>query len=303
MALMYLAKVNLTSAIFDVYESKLNIMDVTKSIYDQFDNKTTYKVTANQKYIDEYGNRKRFNQVSTYQLVEIKKEQNMIITGKVVRTFLRPTEKIDEKGHLLSTYNEEKVGIYFYYDVKNEMIAFSERQSFGYNQFINAFTYMINQNREKNRFEIFLQKDNDLLQEKIRGFQAVHTVKATLIPPNSIDDDLRELQEVFGLRYMEECHDANANKLKIEMSVDDPKSSLKMESKYMKDIYTAVSRGYGDLTTIGVGKDGKKRIIKSNTDAALTKIVDEKLLEPEYNKEAHGFIYSFLESVKKRSKI
>ena len=37
MSIMYLAKVNLTTGIFDVYDEKLKIGDVTKLIYDEMD--------------------------------------------------------------------------------------------------------------------------------------------------------------------------------------------------------------------------------------------------------------------------
>lgn len=37
MSIMYLAKINLTSGIFDVYDSKLRIDDVLKLIYDELD--------------------------------------------------------------------------------------------------------------------------------------------------------------------------------------------------------------------------------------------------------------------------
>lgn len=37
MALMYLAKINLTAGIFDVYDNKLNLDDVKQTIYDELD--------------------------------------------------------------------------------------------------------------------------------------------------------------------------------------------------------------------------------------------------------------------------
>lgn len=43
---MYLAKINLTSGIFDVYDSKLRIDDVLKLIYDELDEQK-YSSTSN----------------------------------------------------------------------------------------------------------------------------------------------------------------------------------------------------------------------------------------------------------------
>ena len=41
MAIMYLAKINLTEGIFDVYDNKLNLDDVKQTIYDELDEKKT----------------------------------------------------------------------------------------------------------------------------------------------------------------------------------------------------------------------------------------------------------------------
>lgn len=89
------------------------------------------------------GNVKKFRQASTYQLKELEKSDDLLITGKMVRNFRKPTERIADSGRLEPTYNEENVSIYFYFDVKNELIAFSERQSFGYNQFTTAFNFCL----------------------------------------------------------------------------------------------------------------------------------------------------------------
>lgn len=292
MSIMYLAKVNLTSGIFDVYKEKISINEITKSVYEELNDRIKYSVASNTKYTDSYGNRKRFLQNSTYQLAELKKLDSLIITGKMVRSFQKPTERINEAGKITDSYNMENVSIYFYFDVKNELIAFSERQAFGYNQFIIAFNYMLNQNSNGYKFEIFLQKDNLVLQEKIKKLKTVYAIKATLIPPNSNEEDLKSLRE--SLQYIKDCEDTNANKMKVEMLADNKINSLKTESKYMQDIIKAVSRGYGDITTFGTNAEGKKQIVSSNQDAALTRIVDENLVEPEYNQEARSFITSFL---------
>lgn len=292
MSIMYLAKVNLTTGIFDVYDEKLKIEDVTKLIYYELNDSSEYKTQLKTNYRDSFGNKRREFQKSLYQFSELNKQNNQIITGKLVRTFDKPTEYIDASKKVSKKVNQESVSIYFYFDVANELIAFSERQSFGYNQFMKAFNYMLNLNSKGYRFEIFLQKDNQVLQEKIRGLKRIKNVKATLIPPNSNENDMQELRKTFS--YIDDCKSVNANRIKIEMSVDDDINSLKMESKYMQEIFSAVTLGYGDMTTLGIRHDGKKQVVSSNQDAALTRIVNENLGEYEYNDEAKKFIYDYL---------
>lgn len=44
MAIMYLAKINLTEGIFDVYDNKLNLDDVKQTIYDELDEKKHFQL-------------------------------------------------------------------------------------------------------------------------------------------------------------------------------------------------------------------------------------------------------------------
>lgn len=220
-------------------------------------------------------------QKSQYGITELEKHEDFIITGKVLRTYDKPAEEV-VNGKVKEIFAQENVSIYFYFDVKNELIAFSERQSFGYNQFMRAFEHILNKGMKGYKFEIFLQKDNDVLQQKLDELVIISAFKATLIPPNSNEDDLQMLRE--NLQYIADCKETNANKVKIEMQSIDANTSLKRESRYMQDIMKAVSKGYGDITTYGIAQNGKRRIISSNTDAALTRVIDENMGKKSYDR-------------------
>ena len=299
MAIMYLAKINLTEGIFDVYDNKLNLDDVKQTIYDELDEKKTFSTSSSYKYRDSYGNTRRMPQLSKYSVKELTKFDNGVITGKLVRTFNKPTERINEYGKVLQSSHEETVSIYFYLDSKQEMIAFSDRQSFGYNQFMTAFAFILSKNTKKYKFEIFLQKDKGILEDKIRALKSIRNIKATLIPPNSNDKDLEEFRN--SLQYMQDCRDTNANKFKMEMLTTDDRNSLKIDSKYMQDIFTAVSKGYGEVNTTGINQNGKRQTISSNQDAAVTRIIDDNLTEQEYNRESKSFICEWIGKIHKRA--
>lgn len=291
---MYLAKVNLTKGIFDVYDQKINIDTVISEIYNKLTDSVVYNTSANYNYRDSMGNRKKMLQKSQYGITELEKHEDFIITGKVLRTYDKPAEEV-VNGKVKEIFAQENVSIYFYFDVKNELIAFSERQSFGYNQFMRAFEHILNKGMKGYKFEIFLQKDNDVLQQKLDELVIISAFKATLIPPNSNEDDLQMLRE--NLQYIADCKETNANKVKIEMQSIDANTSLKRESRYMQDIMKAVSKGYGDITTYGIAQNGKRRIISSNTDAALTRVIDENMGKKSYDDEAKDFITCFLRGV------
>lgn len=289
MPLLYLAKVNLNSKIFDVYDKKLNLKDVCDDIYNNIQIGSDYMTTHEDKYNDSLGNTLSYTKRSTYTFQELEKIENGIVTGKLVRSFNKPTEKLDANTNkMIVTYNEENVSIYFYYDIYREMITFCERQTFGYNQFMEAFTYLLNKCVGRYEFQIFLQKDKNVLEEKMKALKAVHKVNATLIPPNSNEDDMNDLRQLV---YMQQCIDTNSTKIKLEYASD----NMKMESNVMKDIMTAVSRGYGDMTALGVNSEGVRCIVRSSHDAAYTSNISENITKEDINTESEKLITRFID--------
>lgn len=299
MPLLYLAKVNLNSKIYDVYNKTLDLNSVFDTIYKNISRNTDYITKDSEKYNDSLGNPIHYIKESTYSFQEMYNEPGKIITGKLVRTYNKPSEKLDQDTQkMVSCYVKESTSINFYYDVEKEMITFCERQTFGYKQFLNAFTHLLNENISEYEFEIFLQKNREVLEEKINNFRTVKKVKATLIPPNSNYDDLQELQN--ELEYMKQCKDTNATKLSLEYISD----NMDMESKTMKDIRTAVSRGYGDITLHGINKNGKQQSIRSSHDAAYTINIQENISKKDFHKESNNLILQFWNKfVNKKSNI
>lgn len=291
MPLLYLAKVNLNSNIFDVYDKKLDISDVSSLIYNKISTDYNYVNKTKEKYLDSLGNDIVFHKESLYTFQEIEKNDEGIITGKLVRSFNKPSEKLDkETNKMVTKYVKEAVSIYFYFDVYKEMIAFCERQSFGYNQFMVAFTKLLNKCATPYEFEIFLQKDENMLEEKLKSLTCVQKVRATLIPPNSNEEDLNELTE--ELQYMIQCKDANATKLDLEYS----STNMNMESKIMKDIKKAVSSGYGDINATGLNSSGRLQTVRSSQDAAYTTHIHDNINKSDFNEESKNLILRFLTS-------
>jgi len=197
---------------------------------------------------------------------------------------------------MVTIYNKESVSIYFYYDVFKELITFCERQSFGYNQFSRAFAQMLNKCLPEYEFEIFLQKDRNLLDEKLKSLNTVQRVRAKLIPPNSNEDDIQELRVESD--YMTQCEDLNAYKVNVEYASD----NMNMESKVMQDIKRAVLKGYGDMTVTGKNLNNRMVIVNSSKEAAFTNNIRENIGEADFIEESRGLIDRFLNSLIRRHK-
>ncbi len=288
MPLMYVAKINLNSKIFEVYEDRLKLNDVLNTVFEKVNETEIYRRSKKKEFIDSLGNRKLYLKKSEYQFNELKKNnEEKIITGKIIRTHNRPTEDFNEKNELVDVYVEEYVSIYFYFDVRKELVSFSVRQAFGYNQFTEAFKYLLDMSLKDYEFEVFLKKDQDLLDRKLKSLAKVKRMSATLIPPNANDEELKELRQTIG--YIAQCKDTNAKKIKIDL-VDTDDIGLNMQAQMMQETISAAVKGYGDITTYGINKNGREQIVKSNTDAALIRIISENLTEEDYNGEARDFI-------------
>lgn len=290
MPLLYLAKVNLNSNIFDVYNKKLDIKDVSKHILAKFSSNDTFINITKEKYLDSLGNQNIYFRKSTYSFQEIEKYDEGVITGKLVRSFNKPSEKLDIKTNKMVTSSiEESVSIFFYFDVYKEMITFCERQSFGYNQFMIAFTQLLNKCTFPYEFEIFLQKDEDILEEKLKALTSIKKIRATLIPPNnSNEDNLNLLSD--GQWYTSQFSDPNATKIEISYFSSD----MNMESQIMKDIKKAVSSGYGDVNATGTNSSGRLQTVKSSQDAAYTAHIQENINENDFKDESRNLILRFL---------
>ena len=71
MPLLYLAKINLNSNIFDVYNKSLNIKDISNLIYEKFDMRNAYNNRTKEKYTDSLGNPKWYYRESSYSFQEM----------------------------------------------------------------------------------------------------------------------------------------------------------------------------------------------------------------------------------------
>lgn len=278
---LYLAKVNLNSRIFSVYDNELNIDDVLKTIFESVNQKEVYETSYKTTHTDSKGNIKRYKKISTYSFAEIEKK-DMIITGQVLRKYTKPKDAYNEKENkVITEYGEDSVSIRFYFDVRKEMVTFCERQCFGYNQFTTAFNQLLNKCVKVYDFETFLQKDSNQLEEKLKELYKVTRVKAVLIPPNPNANNFATIKE--------RCKAVNSNKVLLEYISD----NMKMDSDEMKEIQEYVSCGYGDLTATGVNIRGKEQKISSCQDAAFSNDIDDNLSDDDYNEESKGLIVRF----------
>lgn len=288
---LYLAKVNLNSKIFSVYENELDINDVLKIIYDRLNTDERCGYSVNAKHNDSTGNEISYLRYSYYYFADLNKS-DMKITGKMIRKYSKFNDKVNEKtGKVESVLTDESVAIRFYFDIEKEMVTFCERQCFGYNQFIDGFNELLNKCVKDYEFQTYLQKDKNRLEEKIKELYKITKVKAVLIPPNPNGGNVRSIKD--------NCINTNSTKMTWEFESDD----MKMDSEEMKEIREYISAGYGDLTATGVDFNGKTQRISSSQDAAFCIDISENLNDEEFVRESKHFLIKFEEYKNKQRNV
>ena len=136
---------------------------------------------------------------------------------------------------------------------------------------------------KKYKFEIYLQKDQAILSEKLQRLRKIERVSATVIPPNSNKDDLDELRNIGMVKDLKA---SNANQIKMVYKSD----AMNMNSDIMKNLIQMSTRGYGEITVNGSDELGKRKQINSSKDAAFTAKIDEHIDEKGFIDEARELI-------------
>lgn len=292
---LYLAKVNLNSTIFAAYQEKGKIKELMGVIYNSFNNGIQANLVKYHTQTDALGNKKKYEQSFEYSLAEITKNNNISISGRIVRSFLRPNEKLNKMTNKYETeYVKQTTSILFYFDVYNQLITFCERNNFGYKQFLEGMNLLINKSvsnvlDDVVEFETFLVKDDDELKNKIKQIKKVNQIDLIIIPPNDSDEEsLEKLRELSnGITPSEEI---NSKKTTIKYQSDE----INMKSKKVLDMQKIVVCGYGNMVLTGKDESGNAIMIDSNKEAAFSMMILSNLPVEEFVKLSKNLMNRFI---------
>ncbi|MBZ6007548.1 hypothetical protein K1514_16780 [Paraclostridium bifermentans] len=293
MPYIYLSKVNFNSRIYDVHDKKLSLEKILDELYENInDNSKSYKKDSVCRYNDSLGKEHKKEVQEEYLFNKIKKDESeKIITGDLVRINPRVISEFDkEKKDSVLIERNESTEIYFYFDVKNELICFCTRNKFGYNQFNEAFKNLLNLNVKGYGFEVFLKKDKGKVEEGIKRFKRVDKVVGTIIPPNANGSDIEELIKDSSMYKA-----AKIKKARVEYEASTESSEgLDMRAPIMQQLVKSASNGYGDLNIHGRTNDDSDEVFRSNKDAAISTTIEEDYTEEDFIQRVKKFIIKFV---------
>jgi len=281
MPLLYYAKVNVSSKIFEVYEGKVTIQEIMNTIFGKLDDNTEY-TKIERRTILEDGEPIEIELHETYNFSGVEKfsdEPNKYVIGTLVRRYPLHGERFDEETRKSKrvVYEDNSMSITFYFDVQSEIIAFSVRQKFGYRQFMEGFRGLLDGMIGDIGFEIFLITDPFTIKERLERAHKINRIVSVIVPPNAneeaIDDlydtnvDKMQTGRITKMTNIFEAH----SKMKYGMKLD---SDIVRQALETNEVF--YERGYGRLEVEGENRDGSAFKFDSDVDAPYQTFIEER---------------------------
>lgn len=269
--IIYFSKVNLaTVELLDMYKKKEMLEEMRKHMLSFL--KTGAILEIEEFYKDDQG--EKHLRTTNYRLV-IGLKSDEYISGTIYKTatifYKRMNAATGEiESHTMPTI--EDVG--FYYDVTREIVGFHTRNRFGYKEFNDAFTGLINMCMEQNqsplRFSVSLYNEGMEIEEIGKELKSIRNIKKLEFNfklPNPADDDtLNEL--LTGLTdTAEQMEEANANSMSVIFDSDggiglnidsvEIQKNIKRVGSLTRGITDkkAIQNGYARV--VAIARDGK----------------------------------------------
>lgn len=263
MAVMYFAKVNINSDIYNVYKKQSSADEILKILFSNIGSEHhPVKIDEN-----EYVN-----------FFDVKKDMNTrYVTGVLAKIFKDDIEIYDfSKNEILpfATKNVVKWAPFFF-DFKNEIIAFTTAQSISRGNFIKYFKVLLDSYTEGIKFEIFLKTNSYELNEQIEKLDRVLEVDFTIVPPNSNEDEFNNLFPKNG----DEIRETAATKIEQTLSTTKKDGSINMGASFLKRVMNAVSKGFGSIKIVGETDDQHKIHVTSSYETARKSFMPDKFKE------------------------
>lgn len=280
MPVLYYAKVNVSSKIFDVYEGKTTIQKIMNMVFEKLDDKAEY-TKIEHRIIHEDGELVEIEFSETYNFSGVEKfsdEPNKYVIGTLVRRYPLHGERFDEKTRQSKrvVYEDNSMSIMFYFDAISEIIVFSVRQKFGYRQFMVGFRGLLDGMIEGVGFEIFLISDPFTIKERLERAHKINRIVSVIVPPNANEEAIDDLYDISvdkmqsgRITKMTNIFEAHA-KMKTGMNLD---SDIVRQALETNEAF--YERGYGRLEVEGENRDGSTFKFDSDADAPYQTFIDE----------------------------
>lgn len=283
MAIIYFAKVNINSNIYDVYENP----NLVGKILDEL----ITNINSDRLPI-------KINKDESIAFFDIEKNiSEYYIVGRLAKIFRDNIEIYNASKNSVEPFSTEDVvkSALFFFDLRYELVAFMTAQSISRKNFVSYFKILLDSYSEDAKFEVFLKTNSKDLDEQIGRIGKVSKVHFTVVPPNSNEDEFNDLFPKNG----DEIRETRATKLQQTLSSSKKDDGINMQAPFLKRILSAVSKGFGVIKVFG--ETDSNHTLSASNDSMPQKVTMPDKFKNDITKfkdYAHSEIKSLLDSEK-----
>lgn len=239
---IYFSKVSIMSTgLFEVYEDRKRYDTIIELIMQILKDDLEYEKVET--YIGSDGE----HTVQTKYRMFIRQKEDRTVNGIIYKHANIWYKQLDPKTkNTISKSVETVEDIQFFYDVKSEFIGFHTRNRFGYQEFNEAFAYMLHngmkQINQDIKFLVSLYNEGlniAEIEESLKQIPGIKKLVFNFSIPNPADDTLLDELEKGLDGTLEQMKESNAHNMSVIFN-SDGKIGLNIESKEIKDNFKRV---------------------------------------------------------------
>lgn len=288
MSKIYFAKVNINEQIYKVYNDEISLDSLLSDVYRNIENQTILSDKEFDSYIkaieekeikdvdfdqQELSNPELSN-TGRYKFFDISKSNTAekIISGRL--GYIKPgthSSYDPEEDTVIEEFDENKIDyITFYFDVDNEIIAFTNSRGLRNNRILRVISALIRKATGIG-LELYLEKNVIDFKKGVGEVDTLKKIEVDLIPPNNNDEEFEDLFNVTGERVKE----SEAEEIKQQYSTK-KKKGLNKRSKLVQKIIIGVGLSYANAKFSGFDKQDEIISVDSRKKFPYTKEVRSK---------------------------
>lgn len=292
--IIYFSKINLSSVrLLEMYQKEQMFDTMRRNILSYLKSGVIYKVESFDK--DEKGESRP---ITTNYRLTIGMKKDDYISGVIYKTTTLYYKEMNSvtsevESHSIPTIED----IRFYYDVNREIVGFHTRHRFGYQEFNNAFSGIINMCMEKNssplRFSAELYTEGleiGEIDKELRTIENIKKLEFRFKLPNPADDNMLQTLKEKLTDVAEELEETNANSMSVIFDSDGG-MGLNLDSleiqKNIKRVGNLTS-GISDKEAI---QNGYARVIATAKDGKIYTTEEQKPVKREIQDESDESIF------------
>lgn len=256
MSKLFFSKMNINDEIYQVYDGTANINDLLNEIYTGINNREAI--------YDDKGGR--------YKLFDLDKLENNIIHGRLgyIKSGVHSSYNPDTDTAIDIEDKNKIEYVTFYFDVYNEMLAYTVLPIMRKERILTIFEGLIKQSTDIG-VKFIIETDMRSLNNKLSKFEIIKKVVLDLVPPNG---DKNEFASLFSVNA-DKVADAEATSIKQQYSTRSSEG-LNKDSSLIKDAKDGIALGYANGTFLGADAHGEKLEVNTTSNTPYTKNIPDR---------------------------